>query len=287
MGDGEHDADEHDCHRGHADNAGNDDPEDSTSIAAENSSTTALPAMKLAGPVTLDEAVVSMEKVGVERSWILPVAGTPKWVRTTNDWVLDTARRDDRFIPFVSLHARDPLWREELERTVTAGARGVKMHVALQLREGSDFLVSEQMSEIFQAIETADIPIVCCTFFPDEVGSGVPGASLRLLDVLRQFPRLRLVAAHMGAMFNWGAGSEPILGSRAYLDLAYVPGMVDPNVLVSWIRAHGAERILFGTDTPYADPQRMLDAFCDLPLDDDEKDAILGRNAAAMMGEQR
>lgn len=279
-----HDDDGHDCHRDHVDG---DDAVNGESVAGEDSPGKSLPAMKLAGPVTLDEAMVSMDKVGVERSWILPVAGTPKWVRATNDWVLDTARRDDRFTPFVSLHARDPLWREELERTVAAGARGVKMHVALQLKEGSDFLVSEQMSEIFQAIEKADIPVVCCTFFPDEVGSGIPGASLRLLDVLRQFPRLRLVAAHMGAMFNWGAGNEPILGSRAYLDLAYVPGMVDPKVLVSWIRAHGAERILFGTDTPYANPQRMLDAFCDLPLDDDEKAAILGRNAAAMMGELR
>ncbi len=277
----EHESDEHDCHQGH------DAPVTVPTEPVPTEPASEAPTMRLPGPVTLDEATVSMDRIGVDRSWILPVAGTPKWVRATNDWVLETARQDDRFTPFVSLHARDPEWRGELERTVVAGARGVKMHVALQVKEGSDFLVSDEMSEIFQAIERAGIPVVCCTYFPNEVGSGKAGASLRLLDVLEQFPRLRLVAAHMGAMFNWGAGSEPILGSRAYLDLAYVPGMVDPKVLVSWIRAHGADRILFGTDTPYADPQRILDAFCDLPLDEDEKAAILGRNATAMMGEAR
>lgn len=270
----EPDNDGHDCHA-----------TTETIVLEEEAPNESLPAMGLPGPVTLDEAAVSMDKIGIDRSWILPVAGTPKWVRRTNDWVLETAQRDDRFTPFVSLHARDPQWREELNRTVATGARGVKMHVALQLKEGSDFLVSDEMSEIFQAIEDSDIPVVCCTYFPNEVGTGKPGASLRMLDVLEQFPRLRLVAAHMGAMFNWGAGSEPILGSRAYLDLAYVPGMVDPKTLVGWIRSHGADRILFGTDTPYADPQRILDAFLDLPLDEDEKAAILGHNATVMMGE--
>lgn len=281
-----HDSEPHDCHDQHVTTQSPETPEvDSATSAPPESSD--LPPMKLAGPVTLDEARTSMQTVGINRSWILPVAGTPKWVRATNDWVLETAASDDRFVPFVSIHARDPHWRDELMRTVQAGARGVKMHIALQLKEGSDFLVSDQMSEIFEAIERANIPVVCCTFFPDEVGSGRPGASVRMLDVLAQFPHLRLVAAHMGAMFNWGAGSEPILGSRAYLDLAYVPGMVDPSTLVGWIRSHGADRILFGTDTPYANPQRILDAFCELPLDADEKAAILGQNAAVMMGEAR
>lgn len=234
---------------------------------------------------TLDDTTASMSRTGIERAWMLPVATKAKRVRETNDWVLATCAANPQFTPFATLHARDPQWREELDRVVAAGARGVKLHVQLQLQEGSKHLLSEEMMNVFEAIERADVLMITCTFFADEIGTGRPGASLRLLDVLTAFPRLRMIAAHMGAMFNWNGGAEPILGSRAFLDLAYVPGLIEPNRLVEMIRQHGAEKILFGTDIPYADPQYILDTFMDLPLNDDEREAILWRNAAVALGE--
>lgn len=234
---------------------------------------------------TLPTTVAAMDRTGIERAWMLPVATNPKRVVETNDWVFETCAANPRFVPFATLHARDPGWREELARAVTAGARGVKLHVAMQLQEDSEHLVSDEMSTIFEALQTADLTLVTCTFFPKEIGSGQPGVSLRLLEVLDNFPRLRVVAAHMGAMFNWAGGSEPLFGSRAYLDLAFVPGLVEPNELVRMIRKHGPERVLFGSDAPYADPQFVLDGFEQLSLNDDEREAILWKNAAGALGE--
>ena len=234
---------------------------------------------------TLPTTVAAMDRTGIERSWMLPVATNPKRVAETNDWVFETCAANPRFVPFATLHARDPGWREELARAVTAGARGVKLHVAMQLQEDSEHLVSDEMSAIFEALQAADLTMVTCTFFPKEIGSGEPGVSLRLLDVLANFPRLRVVAAHMGAMFNWDGGAEPLFGSRAYLDLAFVPGLVESNELVRMVRKHGPDRVLFGSDSPYADPQFVLDGFDQLPLNDDEREAILWKNAAAALGE--
>lgn len=232
---------------------------------------------------TLDDTTASMARTGIERAWMLPVATKPKRVRETNDWVLATCAANPQFTPFATIHARDPQWREELDRVIAAGARGVKLHVQLQLQEGSKHLLSDEMMAVFEALERADVLMITCTFFADEIGTGRPGASLRLLDVLAAFPRLRMIAAHMGAMFNWDGGAEPIFGSRAYLDLAYVPGLIEPNRLVEMIRQHGAEKILFGTDIPYADPQYILDTFMDLPLNNDEREAILWRNATTAL----
>lgn len=235
---------------------------------------------------TLPTTVAAMDRTGIERSWMLPVATNPKRVVETNDWVFETCAANPRFLPFATLHARDPGWREELVRVAEAGARGVKLHVAMQLQEDSEHLVSDEMSEMFGALEAADLTMVTCTFFPKEIGSGQPGVSLRLLDVMKNFPRLRVVAAHMGAMFNWDGGAEPIFGSRAYLDLAFVPGLVESNELVRMIRKHGADRVIFGSDSPYADPQFVLDGFDQLPLNDDEREAILCNNAAGALGEK-
>lgn len=233
---------------------------------------------------TLPTTVAAMDRTGIERSWMLPVATNPKRVVETNDWVFEACAANPRFTPFATLHPRDPGWREELTRVAAAGARGVKLHVAMQLQEGSEHLVSDEMSEVFEALQAADLTMVTCTFFPEEIGSGEPGVSLRLLDVLANFPRLRVVAAHMGAMFNWDGGAQPLFGSRAYLDLAFVPGLVESNDLVRMIREHGSDRVLFGSDSPYADPQFVLDGFDQLPLNDDEREHILWKNAAAALG---
>lgn len=239
--------------------------------------------LPLAG--TLPTTVASMERTGIGRAWMLPVATNPRRVVETNDWVFETCAANPQFVPFATLHARDPGWRDELARVAAAGARGVKLHVAMQLQEDSDHLLSDEMSALFEALQEANLTLVTCTFFPKEIGSGEPGVSLRLLEVLANFPRLRVVAAHMGAMFNWNGGAEPLFGSRAYVDLAFVPGLVAPDELVRMIRAHGADRVLFGSDAPYADPQFVLDGFNDLPLDDDEREAILWKNAALSLGE--
>ena len=58
--------------------------------------------------------------------------------------------------------------------------------------------------------------------------------------------------------------------------------MMDADGFTRIIRAFGSERVLFGTDSPWADQKKSLDFVRSLPLASDELENILEKNAARL-----
>ena len=59
--------------------------------------------------------------------------------------------------------------------------------------------------------------------------------------------------------------------------------MMEEEQFVHMVRRCGAERILFGTDSPWKDQKEQVDTIRHLPLREDEKRLILGENAARLL----
>ena len=60
--------------------------------------------------------------------------------------------------------------------------------------------------------------------------------------------------------------------------------MLSPEDFTALVRRFGAERVYFGTDSPWADQAEALRALRALPLTEAELDRILGRNAMELLG---
>ena len=60
--------------------------------------------------------------------------------------------------------------------------------------------------------------------------------------------------------------------------------MGDPAQLVRILRKHGAERVLFGSDSPWGDPGEELGVLRGLGLEETELEAVCGGNAARLLG---
>ena len=54
-------------------------------------------------------------------------------------------------------------------------------------------------------------------------------------------------------------------------------------VLVTVVKIFGADRILFGTDSPWTSPKVSIDFIKNLPLADVDKTKILGLNAQRLL----
>lgn len=117
--------------------------------------------------------------------------------------------------------------------------------------------------------------------------------------VLDRHSGLKLVAAHGGgffgsywARFDHGWNVRPECHTCAhppssYLRRIYMDNvMFDPQQLAALVEQHGADRILLGTDYPFdmglSDPVGLVESL--RGLTDKERDAILGRNAAGLLG---
>jgi len=105
----------------------------------------------------------------------------------------------------------------------------------------------------------------------------------RVARILKRFPRMRLVAAHLGGWMDWAAVLGELAGSGAYLALSYA--LVPPRApeLEALLEAHPADRVLFGSDSPWADQAGALAALRGIGLSSGALRLAEGANAARLL----
>ena len=226
---------------------------------------------------TRSALVESMRKAGIDYSLALPLANTPDNVRGVNRW----AQINNQAPVFLlgSIHPRTKKPAEMISQIAQMGLKGVKMHPEFQ-----DFsFEDESLFPIWEACIKHDLFVL--THAGKDISFPAPYHSdpRRLKTFHERFKKLKLVVAHLGSWRMWDEVEEFIVGLPIYLDLAFTLGKMQDEQLVRIIRNHGAERILFGTDSPWCDQEKALNHFRGLPLTENEKELILGINAARLL----
>lgn len=219
----------------------------------------------------------SMVRAGISASVLQPVATKPSQVRSINDWA--ASLREDWLIPFGAIHPdfEDP--RGELERIHILGIRGVKIHGDYQ----GSFVDDERYMPIYEALE--DLGMILLFHAGVDIGLPPPvhATPERILKVHEAFPRLRIVAAHMGGFKMWDEVEECLLGRGIYFDTSYVRTFMEDERALRMMREHGLERILFATDAPWADQREEISWITSLGLSEDELAKILSENAVKLL----
>ncbi len=220
----------------------------------------------------------SMREAGIIGSLNLPLANTPENTRGVNAWA--AANNTGPVYSLGSIHPDDPHPAQTLGWIRSLGLKGVKMHPEYQR-----FKIGKlQYDPIWKGCVEHGLFVLTHAgrdiAFPPPPNSDP--ASIAALH--RRHPNLKLVVAHMGSWGMWQEVEEHLIGLPLYLDLAFTLGLMDRDQLLRIIRKHGAERVLFGTDAPWQSQKEALDYFLQLPLNDREKELILYRNAAGLLG---
>jgi predicted TIM-barrel fold metal-dependent hydrolase len=105
----------------------------------------------------------------------------------------------------------------------------------------------------------------------------------RLSRVLDAAPNLTVIAGHMGGYQCWDDVHKHLAGRDLYFDTSYSLADMGAEGMAALIRAHGADKILFGTDSPWTDQEPEIAGIRTLPLEKSETDAILGGNALRLL----
>ena len=90
--------------------------------------------------------------------------------------------------------------------------------------------------------------------------------------------------AHLGGYRMWDEVERWLVGRPCFFDTAYVPGRIDEDRFLRIVRAHGAGRVLFATDSPWGEPAGDMAWLRSTGLEPAEVNRILGDNAAALLG---
>lgn len=222
----------------------------------------------------------SMRRAGIDKSAIMPIATKPAQVRGINRWAAGINQANDGLICFGSLHPMQEDLREEIDRLVADGVPGVKFHADYQ-----EFFVDEpSLTPMYRALADARLIVL----FHAGVDIGLPPpvhcTPDRLARVLDAAPDMTVIAAHMGGYMCWEDVERYLVGRQLYFDTSYSLADLGADRMTALMNAHGADKVLFGTDAPWTDQLAEVEGIRALGLSDEEVAAVLGGNAERVLG---
>jgi uncharacterized protein len=228
---------------------------------------------------TLDGLRRVMDAAGIDRALTLGVANVAKNVARTNEFIGTVDRT--RFVPFGTVHP-DLTVEQNLASLRDSGIVGVKLHPLFQALTLDD----PRVLEIGRALAAAGIPVITHAGAGGDAEASERGAPTRLRALLDGVPELTVIACHFGGYQRMEQARELIVGSRAILETSWPPrvGDLDGARLREIVAAHGADRVVFGSDWPMTDPGTEVAAIRGLGLSTSDTEAILGGNLARLLG---
>ncbi len=221
----------------------------------------------------------SMREAGVRYSLLLPVATSPRQVDTINEEAAETNVRaaETGFLSFGGIHPDTPDYKEVLRRVKSLGLKGIKLHPDYQKVFFNDIRCKRIVEEasglglyimIHAGVDIGLPDPVHCR--PDHV-----------IEVLRETGSDKLILAHMGGWRLWDEVKEKLSDQPVYLDTAFsldcmpdVEGMLTKDRFVDMVRSFGAEKIAFGTDSPWCSQKACVEWIRKTALTEQEKEQI-------------
>lgn len=229
---------------------------------------------------TLEGLKSSMKKAKISYSVICNIATKPKQVEAIFSWCNSIKDNEDGIIllPSIFPDMKDRvLWVEKIAK---AGYKGIKLHPEYQ-----DFFVDDRnIYELYEAIEEKNMFILFHA--GGDLGFYPPFHSCpkRFSRLIKDFPNMKIVLAHMGSYGMYRETEEYILGKDVFIDTSFCLTEMPLEMLKKFFSKHPVERIIFGTDSPWRDQKAYLEHFLSLPfIREEDKEKILYLNAKNLL----
>lgn len=241
---------------------------------------------------SLDALLKEERKADIDRFVLLPVSSRAERVGILNRWAADAATTHPEIIPFGTLVADSSSLAGELDEVLDLGLQGIKVHPFLQRLD----ILSPEARAFWALLEDSGLPVMLDSMYlkgletykphlkdlariagPYETGPD------RIATLARDYPRLTIIAPHLGSLYAWGK-LEPLYPlENVFFDLSFVSYIVPPKQAVDIIRRKGSDHVLFGTDAPWRRPLDAKRWFDELPLRSREFELISHRNLEAIL----
>lgn len=230
-----------------------------------------------------ESLILSMEEAKVDVSIVLPVVTRPEQFNTVNDFA---ARMNEKYqgkktrlLSFGGIHPDAPDIRRELRMIKYLGLQGIKLHPDYQNTYFDDV---KYMRILDYATELDLVTVVHAGVdigFPNHVRCTMN----RIQKVLEEVEPRKLVLAHYGGFRIWDEVEEQIAGKDVYLDTAFIFDYIKDETFLNILNKHGADKILFATDSPWSGQRETLSHLTGLPIEKTALERILGQNAAGLI----
>ncbi len=239
------------------------------------------------GNGTLQSLISLMDKGRIDKSVILPVVTKPSQFNSINTFAA-SINDTERIISFGGIHPADETPEAHLDEIKKMGLYGIKLHPDYQ----GTFIDDERYIRIIRYAFSIGLPVVTHAGVDDGCTGEVkctPDRILRVLDAVYKGgtpSEPELILAHGGGFKMYDEVIRKLSGCPVYFDLAYISEYADEETLLRVIKSHGADKILFATDSPWSDPGISAERIRHLPLTENELQKIFFKNAVSLLEKQ-
>lgn len=226
-----------------------------------------------------------MADAGIDIAVTLPVLTSPTQFDSITRYAAEInsafADKERRIISFAGIHPKC----EEIEKKMAfikeSGFLGVKIHPDYQ----DAFITDEGYIRILECAREYDLIVI--------THSGVDAAyrdkpvrcaPTLVKELIKKVPHKKFVLAHLGANEMFDEVLSTLCDEDVYFDTALVLDYVDKDTFLKVLDRHGADRMLFATDSPWSSIRKSVDFIKKLSLDKNTEEKLFYKNAKELLG---
>lgn len=235
-----------------------------------------------------------LEKSGVDQAFVLNFAHKPGMAEKINNWTISICENNEKLIPFGTVHAKGPKVREEAERVLERGCKGLKLHPPAQRFNP----LNEELKSTYELFADEGKPIIFhCGFFEDADFHEYSRPE-HFEKIAEEFPSLKICLAHVCHFFTekTAAGDLTILDEydNVFFDTAhwfsdafrdnYEPPFNYKDLKLAFEKY--PDRFLFGSDFPTTgiEIKEQVENLLSLEIDEEILRKISAENAEKLIG---
>lgn len=246
---------------------------------------------------TVDALCASMKDAGIDQAVLLPVVTRPGQQVTVNRTAIEINEnyKEKGLISFGGIHPDNEDYRRILRELAGEGIKGIKLHPVFQNTNLDDI----RYLRIIECACENDLIVLVHAGYDISYPKADHASVRRIVSVLDTLHPGKFVLAHMGGWGCWDEVEQNLIGRKVYMDTSFSLLPVSPapgttrnpqenpplsrEQFLRMVQKHGADRILFGTDSPWSGQKESLAYLKESGLTRDDLSCILGKNASKLL----
>jgi hypothetical protein len=228
--------------------------------------------------MTVKGLLSNMDKWNIDISVVQPVITKAAQITNANKFAQSIC--SDRIISFGGIYPHTDDYKRDIDYVVSLGLKGLKFHAEYQ-----DFVLDDPyMLKIYDYAFSKGLIILHHAGFDPAMPAPFKSDPKRFAHVVDEMKGGILIAAHFGGHAQWDDVERYLVGKNIYLDTSMGSQYYKKDQFLRIVKAHGADRILFASDSPWSDAGIEIEYMNSLPLPKEDIQKILGANAKRLLG---
>lgn len=230
---------------------------------------------------TLAGLLNNMNTWKIDYSVLQPVVTKESQVESTNLWVAEIQNQyKNQIVSFGGIWPHSENYKAQIDFVASLGLKGIKFHPEYQ-----NFLVDEdRFLKIYDYALSKGLILIFHAGFDPAYPPPFKTSPAQFAKIADSMQGGVIVAAHLGGSQQWDLVEKDLCGKNIYLDTAMGFDFYSSEQFLRIVKNHGAEKILFGTDSPWSSGKKELEKLYALDLSEETKNQIAGLNAKRILG---